>query len=400
MKTLRNRTVLAFLLFNLLAGALYVGGALLVTFMRSFGTTPAQLGWILAAGWGASGLGALAGGQLADNVGPRRTVLLSAALVAAALLGKSLARHWLQAGAWYLVGMSAQAALFPAGMALLRDAVGDKLGSSWGFLNTALSAAAIPGAALTGWMVSRWDWPVLFLGKFATYLVALPVLFLLLPEVKRQLREEGQKARWQEALACPALLWVCASVFVVTLGGYCHAFYPYFVQEQFTADVRKLAVFDSIYNGVWMLSNWPAGLLADQLGRGRMAMMGYGLMGLAWLFFPLGPSLSLLYLFYAVYCLGNSIGFYASIFAQDVAPAGYKGRAVGLFNATMHLGTSLGDGAGGLLWQKWGARFSFALAAAANLLGASLLFGARERRGPTAEGGGARVGWPGEPADA
>jgi len=322
-KALRNRTVLAFLLFNLLAGALYVGGALLVSFMRSFGTTPAQLGWILAAGWGASVLGALAGGQLADNVGPRRTVLLSAALVAAALLG-----------------------------------------------------------------------------KFATYLVALPVLFLLLPEVKRQLHEEGQKARWQEALACPALLWVCASVFVVTLGGYCHAFYPYFVQEQFTADVRKLAVFDSIYNGVWMLSNWPAGLLADQLGRGRMAMMGYGLMGLAWLFFPLGPSLSLLYLFYAVYCLGNSIGFYASIFAQDVAPAGHKGRAVGLFNATMHLGTSLGDGAGGLLWQKWGARFSFTLAAAANLLGASLLFGARERRGPTAEGGGARVGWPGEPADA
>lgn len=54
MKALRNRAVLAFFLFNLLAGMLYVGGALLVSFMRSFGTTPAQLGLILSAGWGAA----------------------------------------------------------------------------------------------------------------------------------------------------------------------------------------------------------------------------------------------------------------------------------------------------------------------------------------------------------
>jgi len=46
MTALCNRAVLAFLLFNLLAGALFVGGALLVSFMRSFGTTPAQLGLI------------------------------------------------------------------------------------------------------------------------------------------------------------------------------------------------------------------------------------------------------------------------------------------------------------------------------------------------------------------
>jgi hypothetical protein len=32
-------------------------------------------------------------------VGPRRTVLLTASLVALGLLGKALSRHWLQAGA-------------------------------------------------------------------------------------------------------------------------------------------------------------------------------------------------------------------------------------------------------------------------------------------------------------
>jgi predicted MFS family arabinose efflux permease len=378
MKALRNRAVLAFLLFNLLAGILYVGGALLVSFMRSFGATPAQLGLILGAGWVASVLGALIGGDLADRIGPRKTVLLTTALVTLGLLGKALSRHWLQAGAWHLLGMGAQAALFPASVALLKGEMGEEVGSPLGFLNTAFSVVAIPGAALTGWVVERWGWPTLFLGKFATYLVALPLLLLLLPKVSGEAEEqEEEKGKWRQALAHPPLLLVCASVFVVTLGGYCYAYYPYFVQERFAANVQRLALFDSIYNGVWMLSNWPAGLLADRVGRGRVAMTGYGLMGLAWFLFPFSPFLPLTYLFYALYCLGNSMGFYASVFVIDVAPETLKGRAVGLFNAAMYLGSALGDGVGGTLWQLLGARFSFALAAGAFLLGTSLLFGGR-----------------------
>ena len=375
MKALRNRAVLALLLFNLLAGILFVGGALLVSFMRSFGTTPAQLGLILGAGWGASVLGALSGGDLADRIGPHRTVLLTAALVALGLLGKALSRHWLQAGAWHLLGMGAQAALFPASVALLKGAVGEEVGGPLGFLNTAFSVVAIPGAALTGWVVGRWGWPALFLGKFATYLVALPILLLLLPEVREKAEEQGKEGReWREALSQPPLLLVCVSVFAVTLGGYCYAYYPYFVQARFAADVQRLALFDSLYNGVWMLSNWPAGMVADRVGRGRIAMMGYGLMGLAWLFFPFSPSLPSTYLFYALYCLGNSMGFYASVFVMDVAPETLKGRAVGLFNAAMYLGSALGDSMGGALWQRWGAHFSFTLAAGAFLLGTLLLF--------------------------
>ncbi len=55
------------------------------------------------------------------------------------------------------------------------------------------------------------------------------------------------------------------------------------------------------------------------------------------------------YLLYSLYCLGNSLGFYASVFALDVAPERFKGRAVGLFDAAMYSGSALGDGAGGLL---------------------------------------------------
>lgn len=398
MKFLRYSVVLAFLLFNLVAGILFVGGALLVSFMRSFGTPPAQLGLILSAGWAVSVLGALVGGHLADHVGPRRSILLTVILVALSLLGKSLSRNWWQAGVFYLLGMGAQAAHAPAGMALLKDAVGDEVSGSLGFLNTAFCAAAVPGAALTGWVVAKWGWPILFAGKFVLYLAVLPVLFCWLPEVQFESQGQNESARWQDAGRYPALLWICSSVFLLTLGAYCHSFYPYYVQERFAADVQRLAWFDSIYNAVWMLSNWPAGMLADRAGAGRIAMAGYALMGLAWLLFPCGPSLMTLYLLYTVYCLGNSLGFFAIVFAQAVVPTHFKGRAVGLFDAAMYLGSALGDGTGGMLWQELGAPFSFALAAGANFLGSFLLFIARSK-GPEDNHvrNGARRGYHGHP---
>jgi predicted MFS family arabinose efflux permease len=276
--------------------------------------------------------------------------------------------------------MGAQAALFPSAVVLLKGTVEEEVGSSLGFLNTAFSVIAIPGAVLTGWVVGRHGWSVLFLGKFATYLVVLPLLVLLLPEIiGRAGKQEEARGVWLEALAHPPLLLVCASVFVVTVGGYVHAYYPYFVQERFAADVSGLALFDSLYNAVWMLSNWPAGVLADRVGRGRVALMGYGVTGVAWFLFPFAPSLLVTYLLYSLYCLGNSLGFYASVFALDVAPERFKGRAVGLFDAAMYSGSALGDGAGGLLWQHWGARFSFVLAGGAYLFGTLLLaLGGRE----------------------
>jgi predicted MFS family arabinose efflux permease len=84
-----------------------------------------------------------------------------------------------------------------------------------------------------------------------------------------------------------------------------------------------------------------------------------------------------------VYCLGNSVGLYASVFAQDLAPEQLRGRAVGLFNTAMYLGSAFGDGAGGLLWQRLGAYFSFALAAGSSFVASLLLLLGRKREQAT-----------------
>ncbi len=381
MRVLRSRVVWGFLIFNVLGGVLYVGGALLVAYMRSFGSTPEQVGWVLGAGWMASVLGAFSGGHLSDRLGARRTVLLSVTLTTVGLLVQALACDWLSAGAGHVLVMGTWAMQWASGMALLNQEVGEATGSALGLVNTAFNAAAIPGAALTGLVSTRWDWSTLYLGKVATYLLALPVLFVLMPRGKAQSERVRSGLPWRHVLAQRALLWVCAGILLVTLLGYCYAFYPYYVQERFGADVKNLALFEALYNAVWLLSNWPAGWLADRIGRGRVAMAGWMLMGVAWLLFPLSRWLSHAYVLYALYCLGNSVGFYAAVFAQDVADERFKGRAAGLFQSSMHLGSALGNAAGGMLWQRLGAEFSFLLSFVGHMLASTLLLWAGRIRG-------------------
>ncbi len=105
--------------------------------------------------------------------------------------------------------MGAQAAHAPAGMALLKNAVGDEMSGSLGFLNTAFCAAAVPGAALTGWVVAKWGWPILFMGKSVLYLAVLPVLFRWLPEKRFESQGQNEGTRWQDAWRHPSLQWIC-----------------------------------------------------------------------------------------------------------------------------------------------------------------------------------------------
>jgi len=386
-KFIRHRAVLAFFIFDVQAGFLYVGGALLVSFMRSFGTTPSQLGLVLGAGWVAGVLGSLMGGHLSDRIGPKQTVLFSGGLAALGLLGQALARNWVQAGVALLTVTGAQTILFPAATALLGFALEKEVGSALGFLNTAFSAAAIPGALVTGMVVRSFGWPAVFGGKVALYLVSLAFLAVMLPEARGKAGDEAPMGGgWREMLTHPGLLLVGLSVLVVTLGGYCYTFYPYFVQARFSADVRALALFDSLYNAIWTLSNWPAGMLADRLGRDNMAIAGYLLVGMAWLIFPFAPSLPFAYVIYSLYCLGNSMGFYATVFAMDLAPEELKGRAVGFFNALMNVGGAVGDVAGGRLWEMLGARVSFVLAFVGYMTGAMLLRMASRGKGGQTRG--------------
>ncbi len=376
MQVLGHPTVLALAFFQLCAGLLEVGTALFGAFMLSLKAGPEAMGLVLGSGWGVAALGSLLGGQLADRVGARTTLLGSVALTTLGLVVEGLSPSWPVAASGFLLIQGAQMASHPAVLRVVEEAASGRTGNAVGFLDTVYSLVAIGGALRAGWLAEAAGWPVVFLSKAGLYLLALLPMFALVPHGRAAHPSEVPhgKQEWPALLRNTSLRYVCASVAAITVLGYAPAFLAY---DPRMPSPQVLSRFPAIYNAACLLSSWPAGLLGDRIGRRKIVIGGYGLMGLAWLLFPWPREVSLLYLLYALYGLGNSAGFYATLLAMECVPQEAQGRVVGLLDTCMLAGAAIGEGCGGLLWSGLGAGPSYLLASLGMGLGCLLLLRGR-----------------------
>jgi MFS family permease len=163
-------------------------GALAGPWLVSQGASDAAVGTFLAgpAVLGL-GLGALAGGALADRLGRRRVVaaggLATAAATASLALAAPGACTWLALGAVYLgAGL-----LTASSYALLMDLTDPRLGSTqFSAYMGATNLCEAWSSALGGRLAASRGWPAAFAAAAALGLVALPLL-VLLPAPKREL---------------------------------------------------------------------------------------------------------------------------------------------------------------------------------------------------------------------
>ena len=379
-RILRHPTILVLAFFQLCAGLLEVGTTLFGAFMRSLQAGPEVLGLVLGLGWGAAALGSLLGGQAADRLGARTTLLGGVALTALGLLVEGISTAWPAAALGFFLIQGAQMASHPAVLRLVEEAASGRTGNAVGFLDTVYALVAVGGALLAGWLAQEAGWPAVFLLKAGLYLLAFLPMLLLIPRGRpaHPPEEPGTRRGWPALLRNASLRYICASVVAVTLLGYAPSFLAY--DPRLAGSPWVLARFPAIYNAAWLLSSWPAGLLGDRLGRWKVVIGGYALMGLAWLLFPWPQEVAFLYPLYALYCLGNSAGFYSTLLAMECVPQEEQGRAVGLFDTCMLAGAAMGEGCGGLLWEGLGAGPSYLLAALGMGLGCLLLLRGRPAR--------------------
>jgi len=254
---------------------------------------------------------------------------------------------------------------FPAYTAVVSDSVPEDVGGGLGILNTATSITSIVGALLGAVTAKYLGFRNLFvIMSFPWFLSTYPIL-----RIEERRSEETGKPFQLTGLnplriirENPSLLILSLSVLLVAVGGYVASFYPDYLKKAFNVDELMVGFFDSIYSAMWAISNYPMGLLSDKIGRKKVIVPGFTLMGLAWLFFPIPQSLFWLFTLYAIYSVGNSMGFYTTALAMDITSEQKKGTAVGIFNCFMYTGVFLSGIAGGILWENMGALTSFRLA--------------------------------------
>jgi MFS family permease len=124
----------------------------------------------------------------------------------------------------------------------------------------------------------------------------------------------------------------------------------------------------------YALSAYPAGILSDKLGHGRLLTVAFFIYALTYLGFALVSQQShmlLLCLVYGLY-LGLSQGVLSALVSQ-LTPAHLRGTAFGIVNFAVGLALLPASLLTGLLYQHYGALSAFATCAAIALLSALVL---------------------------
>lgn len=169
----------------------------------------------------------------------------------------------------------------------------------------------------------------------------------------------------------PAYWWVVGIAAVFTLARFSEAFLVLRAQALGLGLMWVPAVL-VLMNGVYSLSSYPVGRLADRMPRGGLLAAGIAVLVAADLVIALVDGLAGLALGVALWGLhmGMSQGLLAALVA-DAAPAALRGTAFGVFNLVGGLALLVASTLAGALWDIFGPRATFLAGAA--LAGLALL---------------------------
>jgi MFS family permease len=159
---------------------------------------------------------------------------------------------------------------------------------------------------------------------------------------------------------------------VLALGTVSEAFLILRATQQGFADTSAVLAY-AVFNAVYALSAYPAGVLSDRFGRVRLLGLGWAVYALtmavalslqgtwvAWLFPLLGLHLG----------LTHGVG---KAWIADLAPHDLRGTALGVYQLGSGLALLAGGVVVGLLWDRVGPSASFGWALGLGLVGLGCL---------------------------
>lgn len=237
------------------------------------------------------------------------------------------------------------------------------------------------GGGATGWRGLGLESSVVLVGAVIGLAAVVPLAFLreAAPDGLARAPFEPLAPRYRGYLAVAGLFYLS------------HVSYLFFILRAAEGPAGSLppiaagVLWYLFFNVVYVALSYPAGMLADRVGRVRVLALGYGLAALSCLAFVAPPSLPSLALGFAglgaSYAATEGMG---RAVAADLAGSAARSHRLGWYHFTVGVGTLLGSLAAGLLWDVAGPAWAFGWGAAVASVGlaAITLWGARGKAWP------------------
>jgi MFS family permease len=371
-KTKEKKTIWTFALVSYLNdfGADMVHSLWPIFLTQVLGLNMAVLGLIDGLGDATISISQAVSGYVSDRIRRRKAFIWIGYLLSAfSRFGFAIAQGWPMALFSKLVERSGKMRDTP------RDAIAAEIsdhhdrGSNFGILRTMDSFGAVCGVMLSIWLVQFLPMRTIFLYAAIPSIIGAILVFTLI-------REENNGFRLYEGLHWKNLngsfKWFLALSALFSIASFSYSFLLIFAQK-FGFSLTEIPVLYLIYMTGAMVSSYPLGHLADNLGRRIVILMGFLFWAatLSILILSQGPiAIYLSFLFF-----GFSKGAIETVqrtFVSELAPQSHVASALGTFKLVIGLSALPASLIAGLMWEEWGIfapfHFSLTLTAVASVM--------------------------------
>lgn len=362
----------------------------LPAFIVSLGAGAGQLGIIEGIAECVASLFKLFSGLLTDRVKRRKPIVVAGYFVANAvkpLLAVTTA--WWQVLLIRFADRTAKGVRGTPRDVMLAESVDrSTIGGAYGLLQSMDSAGAIAGPLLALVLLRYVSLRSLF------WFAAIPGILAILT-VTFFARETGaqssapvkaSKAGAPSIVLPASFYFVLTAVLIFSLGNSSDMFLVLRAEEA-GISAKSAPLLGLLFNLVYTAGSWPAGRLSDRMSRKWIAAFGYLVFAVTYVTFALAPQkLAPDTAHMTIWTAMAIYGFYYALTAPvlkamviDEAPAGARGRALGIFYFITSIAALLSSVVTGYLWKRFGAALPLTISAALATLAALMLMMFRKR---------------------
>ena len=358
-----------------------------------FGLSKADLGAVSSSFMIVYALMAPLAGYIVDRRPRRGLIVLGLGFWSLVCAGTALARNYGQLLFFRAAEGLGESFYFPASMSLLSDYHTKSTRSkAMGLHQTSVYLGTIGGAALAGWLGSRYGWRTPFWGLGVIGMIyALALWFLLIEPTRGKTAEQKIAAEPGSLWSRVALIFKNPAAVMLLAAFGCANFVatslltwlPMFVYEKFALGLTNAALTGTVFLQLGsvvgaLFGGWIADRAAVRAG-GRMWIQALALLLAAPCVFQAGTAATVLGLGFALVGIGITKGIYDSnIFASmyDVIPVEIRGTAAGVMNTVGWSVGSLAPWFVGIAGDRYGLGQAIGSTAAVYLFAALFAFAA------------------------
>jgi MFS family permease len=357
--------------------------AILPAFLASIGAPPVALGIIEGVSDGIASFAKLAGGWIADRPPLRKpSAVAGYVIIGFSTFAYALANSWPAILVTRALGWIGRASS-PSRSALLADAVApEQQGRAFGFERALDTIGAVLGPLCATLLLSVLSLRAIFRWTLLPCLMAAVAFAILVPpghsdDTRRAPSfvssfSQLPKTYWRYLTGvfahgigdfAPTLLILRASQILTPRFGFARA----------SAIAVALYTFFNVVNAA---ASYPAGALADRVGKRGVLAVGYLLAVVAFagfIFEP--PTIPMLALLFGIAGIHDAVQqAVEKSLAAEILPKASRGSGFGVLAAVNGVGDLISSVVVGLLWTKVSANSGFIYAAAFTFLGAVLIY--------------------------